>query len=432
MHVPRVSSGASLGARPRCEWSTQERDAVPMEHRSMLRAALLSSVLLAFASPVSAQVVVHEVPLSRPFDFGQYLSRDGSTVVGVLASGMAGRWRPNTGLVEMGGFLPIGIDAGGNVACGVPLDTTQSVDAYRWSAFDGVLPIAPPKGFDRCSMYAVSGGLFGGSLVVGGVQHAASWSSFSGFRAITVSPGATWSAAVDVSQNQVVAGNWQDSAYRFGSFWSFGSYTQLLQGPGGSQCWIWSCSPMGNYFVGTVPIPGDPYSFVPGIPHRACVWSPGNGVSVLPMLANTQRADARATSEWGTVIVGTCSGAGVGYRATVWGAAQGPIDLTRYVQCRATGVDPGTLTVAHAVSADGRVILASGANGRLYLITGFTLPEGPRSDLNSDGATDGYDLATLLECWGSASTQCPADLNADGVVNADDLTILLARWGSCP
>lgn len=398
----------------------------------MLRAALLSSVLLAFASPVSAQVVVHEVPLSRPFDFGQYLSRDGSTVVGVLASGMAGRWQLATGAVEIGAFAPVGVDAGGGTSCGVPLDSMQSSDAYRWTASDGVLPISAPKGFDRCSMYAVSVGLFGGALEQGGILHAATWSAHEGFRVLGIPPGARRSFALAVSQNQVVAGNWQDSEYRFGSFWCYGGYTQLLQGPGGSQCWIWGCSPMGNYFVGTVPIPGDPYSFVPGIPHRACVWLPGNGVSVLPMLANTQRADARATSEWGTVIVGTSYGASMGYRATVWGAAQGPIDLTRYVECRASGVNPGILTIARAVSSDGRTILATNANGRLYLITGFTLPEGPRSDLNSDGATDGYDLATLLECWGSASTQCPADLNADGFVNADDLTILLARWGSCP
>lgn len=54
-------------------------------------------------------------------------------------------------------------------------------------------------------------------------------------------------------------------------------------------------------------------------------------------------------------------------------------------------------------------------------------------DFNSDGQTDGADLALMLGYWGACSSgACSvADINADGVIGGADLAILLGSWGSC-
>jgi len=50
-------------------------------------------------------------------------------------------------------------------------------------------------------------------------------------------------------------------------------------------------------------------------------------------------------------------------------------------------------------------------------------------DLNSDGVTDGQDLALMLAVWGTNNAL--ADLNNDGIVDGADLAALLGTWGFC-
>jgi hypothetical protein len=52
-----------------------------------------------------------------------------------------------------------------------------------------------------------------------------------------------------------------------------------------------------------------------------------------------------------------------------------------------------------------------------------------RSDLNSDGKTDGTDLGLVLALWGSSNAL--ADINGDGIVSGADLGKLLNAWGPC-
>ncbi len=63
------------------------------------------------------------------------------------------------------------------------------------------------------------------------------------------------------------------------------------------------------------------------------------------------------------------------------------------------------------------------------------------ADLNSDGAVNAADLATLLGAWGPCpepcepgdpADTCPADLDGDCLVAASDLATLLGSWGPCP
>lgn len=372
-----------------------------------------------------AQLEIHEVPLSVSIGGAKSLSGNGSTVIGVLGNGTAGRWRISSGTTELGTFTPCGVDETGDVVCGVSGST-----AVKHTTSTGLQALAPPKGYDYSVARAASSNhLVGQVSQAGPVYQAASWIN-GGWQPVALPTESTWSGAVDVSQIGVIAGNYQRSDGFMRSFWAFRGQTRLLEGPNGSQSWIWDTAIAGNVFVGVVPIPNDPYPFSIGIPHLACVWAFGSGPNVLPLLPNTQRSDARATSEWGRVIVGTSYG-NLGYRATVWAGERGPFDLNRYVECY-TGVAPtSVLTIALGVSDDGRTILALSSDQRLFLITGFEVPLGPITDLNGDSSTDGADLGLLLVDWGACSANCSSDINRDGEVNGADLGLLLINWGNC-
>lgn len=54
------------------------------------------------------------------------------------------------------------------------------------------------------------------------------------------------------------------------------------------------------------------------------------------------------------------------------------------------------------------------------------------SDVNADGATDAFDLATIMGQWGSPDSNCAAaDVNGDGIIDGLDLSQALGNWGPC-
>jgi hypothetical protein len=60
----------------------------------------------------------------------------------------------------------------------------------------------------------------------------------------------------------------------------------------------------------------------------------------------------------------------------------------------------------------------------------FTFVEpGPSPDLDCDGDVDAFDLAILLNAWGTC-TGCRADIDRNGQVNGQDLAILLVNWSA--
>ncbi|MDZ4830009.1 MAG: dockerin type I repeat-containing protein [Phycisphaerae bacterium] len=80
-----------------------------------------------------------------------------------------------------------------------------------------------------------------------------------------------------------------------------------------------------------------------------------------------------------------------------------------------------TVTVFGASGAPSHIEYSS---SNVKLVGGL----GCDGDLNSDGAVNGADLATLLGSWGGTGG---ADLDQNGVVDAADLAILLGAWGTC-
>ncbi len=53
------------------------------------------------------------------------------------------------------------------------------------------------------------------------------------------------------------------------------------------------------------------------------------------------------------------------------------------------------------------------------------------TDVNDDGDTGPFDLATVLRAWGSAEHVNCLDADGDGNIGPFDLAILLGAWGQC-
>ena len=54
------------------------------------------------------------------------------------------------------------------------------------------------------------------------------------------------------------------------------------------------------------------------------------------------------------------------------------------------------------------------------------------TDTDGDGATNAFDLATLLGKWGPVDAGDCQDADDNGLIDAFDLAVLLGAWGPCP
>ena len=106
--------------------------------------------------------------------FGNALSRDGTTVVGICA-GKAFRWRKETGTVDLG-LLPgtiisdaRAVSADGSTVVGTCLDAANVPSAFVWREATGMKNLPLPDGAVKSTGHAVSAN---GHIIVGGVQSA--------------------------------------------------------------------------------------------------------------------------------------------------------------------------------------------------------------------------------------------------------------------
>jgi hypothetical protein len=137
---------------------------------------------------------------------------------------------------------------------------------------------------------------------------------------------------------------------------------------------------------------------------------------------NTNRFDTRASAiaVYNTLLrVENCE-----FRRNNWPSGNG----------KAIQVDSGQLTVQGCVFCDSSSspITGAWADGGGNTFTSSCTPPCP-TDLVHDGATNGADMAVLLNFWGTNGSQYPGvDLNSDGIVDGTDLAMLLNAWGPCP
>jgi hypothetical protein len=165
-------------------------------------------------------------------------------------------------------------------------------------------------------------------------------------------------------------------------------------------------------------------------------WTEAEGMTGLGHLADGFMSFAHAVSADGGVIVGGAADpeSSEGSAAFVWEAHRGMRNL-QAVLVNDHGLDltGWILLTATGVSADGRIIVGNGINPNgFYEAWIAELPPRCLGDLDSSGSVSLQDLASLLAHYGAASGAAYAegDLDGDRDVDLDDLAALLARFGT--
>jgi probable HAF family extracellular repeat protein len=145
-------------------------------------------------------------------------------------------------------------------------------------------------------------------------------------------------------------------------------------------------------------------------------------------------SEAWGVSADGAVVVGTASNAAGQWRAFRWTASGGMEDLnTTYASLLTDG---SVLSVARAISPDGRYIVGWGYNAATGRWNTFLLDTGPRctahnGDVDANGCVDDADLLAVLFAFGSTGSNLGrVDVNCDGVVDDADLLQVLFNFGS--
>jgi probable HAF family extracellular repeat protein len=273
-----------------------------------------------------------------------------------------------------------GVSADGSVVVGWSFNAAGQRHAFRWTV-DGGMQDLGTLGGNRSDAFGVSAD---GSVVVGwstnaaGQRHAFRWTENDGMQDLGTLPGGDDSLAYGVSANGAVVVGWT------------------------------------YYYV-------DPYS-EEGY-ERAFRWTASGGMQDLGTLGGNWSM-AYGVSADGAVVVGFSDG-----RPFRWTASGGMEDLnTTYASLLTNG---SVLSVASAISPDGRYIVGWGYNAATERDEAFLLDTGfpPRGDVDRNGCVDDADLLAVLFAFGGQGYR-NEDLNWDGVIDDADLLTVLFNFGS--
>lgn len=330
----------------------------------------------------------------RPATFGENVSWGGRVICGrygVAGEQRACYWDENNVFHDIGD-LPGGLEtaeATATTADGRTVFCTgrDGTGAYwcQWNTETGLVPI--PGGFGSpigCS--------YDGSVVVGSgdpTSNALSsmiWTRASGFRLLGLLPGA--------------------------------------RNTGGTA---WGCSADGRVVIG---------SSDSGHGSEAFVWTEAGGLAGLGFLPGGSTSRARRISADGRIIVGGATTSGTAdEQAMIWDAHHGMRKLQDVV-IEQMNIDPGVLTLATALSADGRSI---GGNG--YVVRLAAPCAGDVDDGSGAGGRDGQvsfeDLTFFLQHLSAGDMLVDIDDGSgtgrpDGAVTIDDLLYFLNGYeGGC-
>lgn len=355
------------------------------------RFAAVSAVLMAVgAARGQSSFAGLGIPTNAVRSVVTQLSADGNTAVGVLVSEPANwhgcvkeealRWSVAGGLTNL--VVPtnallqraLGVSGDGSVMVG-ELTTPYTngmfmaegdaiegmIKPFRWSVAGGLEMLAVPVGSDKTGAVAVSAD---GTTTVGYMDsedgyQACRWTSAGGLQGLGFFPDGIESRALAVSSNgSVVVGFGQHAAGVRAFRWTAADGMQNLGIlTNGSISRAAGVSADGAVVVGVVEgNSGDPAD------KRAFRWAVQQGMVELDAPAGTDEATAMAVSADGSVVVGLMTDTNAWTRAFVWDATNGMRSVKSVLT--AAGVDTGTwrLDMAMGISADGRVVVGTGAN----------------------------------------------------------------------
>jgi probable HAF family extracellular repeat protein len=334
------------------------------------------------------------------------------------------------------------ISADGSMIVGAGRGSAQAAPfrAFVWNAAAGITPLgeAPSPGSSFGSYAA--GISADGSVVVGASDSGPGYP-----RAFVASPGRLWGAITDEpssasavsTDGRVVVGLVNIKGVSFPFSWTDGEGLALLGDlPGGwTEGIAYGVNADGTVIVGgSVSENSDPEDA-----YEAFRWTAATGMIALGDLpTGAYSSEARGVSADGSVVVGS-SGVHPAPKtaAFIWDAVHGMRDL-HAVLLNDYGLEVGAweLTIAQAVSADGRTIVGRGVNpeGRSEAWIAY-MGRRCAADWNADGVLNYSDFLAFLDaffCEGD-DTSCPsADFNADGAENSTDFfDFLLEFFGGC-
>jgi uncharacterized membrane protein len=297
------------------------------------------------------------------------VSGDGSVVVGwsqssgsYLYGGEPFRWSSANGIQSLG-FLPGDELGGDSAAYGVSADGSTIVGrsgsrAFRWTSTDGMQRLV-----GATIAHATNAD---GSVVVGYANGigAFRWTAAAGVQGLGQPAFGAFAVSADGS---VIVGEIGKRAIR----WTAESGTQDLGSLPGAD---------GTYGTAARGVNADGSVVVGWSGPEAFRWTSAGGTQGLGHLPGMPISAAFGVSDDGSIVVG-CSSRSFNFDppngvAFIWDAANGMRDL-RHVLVRDYGLDltGWQLSAAHAISADGRTIVGTGANNGVTEAWIATIPE---------------------------------------------------------
>ena len=300
------------------------------------------------------------------------ISRDGSTIVGDSQDGngssRAFRWTQAGGIQSLGTLGGVysrayGVNADGSVVVGLSKDLFDNVMAFRW----------------RAGVMTSLGGLNGGNS----------------------------SAAQGVSgDGTIVIGYAQDGGVnqRRGFYWTQGRGMQSLGVlPGDTSSAAYGISADGSTIVGSST----------GAASQAFRWTMTDKMVSLGMLNGGTSGEARAVNADGSVIVGYAADGANGNvsRAFRWTQSTGMITVEQWLRNYGVSIPTDSTGAAYGVSADGNVVVGTGANSHGFIA---------RAPVQVPGGTTKaglMDVDNYQQSLAALAGLLPLSLNADMVIN---------------
>jgi uncharacterized membrane protein len=362
------------------------------------------------------------------------LNHDGSAATGSTTT-LAFRWTAATGVVTIG-TLPGHATSEGRSISGdgqviVGTSTGSGHLAFRWTLAGGMQPLPPiPSGGPNSSGRGVS---FNGerAYVVAGISWPPSfiWDSALGYEQIVLSFESQNNFPVGMSgAGDVVAGSSVTSA-------------------SGSIIWRWTSAggkeSLGSGVARGLSKDGQAIFGVSEFPRQMLRWTAPSGVQLLGAYPGHDRTTAWAGNADGSILVGdaeiTINAPASTDTAVIWSQATGLVSLETYLAGLGIGTNGMHLSIARAMSGDGRTIAGTGFRDEIEYGWMAVLPAPTTCYPNCDASTappvlNVADFTCFLQRFAAGESYANCDSStALPVLNVADFTCFLQSFAAgCP